>query len=165
MKLREYQEKDSAIICGWIEDEISLHQWSADRIEKFPLDENALNEYYASAAGKQRIIPLTAVDDRDRLAGHLHIRYPNDDQRLVRFGLVILNPKLRGQGNGKEMLRLAIDYAEKVLGASRITLGVFTENSSAKGCYESVGFRPIGKTELYQMPVGEWECTEMELAR
>ena len=28
----------------------------------------------------------------------------------------------------------------------------------------SVGFRPVGRTEIYKMSVGEWECVEMELA-
>ena len=46
---------------------------------------------------------------------------------------------------------------------SKITLGVFTNNDRARYCYESVGFQPVGRTEIYKMPVGEWECLEMEL--
>ncbi len=61
------------------------------------------------------------------------------------------------------MLQLAINYAQNVLGASKITLGVFTNNDSARYCYESVGFRPAGSTRIYIMPIGEWECMEMEL--
>ncbi|MDE6851493.1 MAG: GNAT family N-acetyltransferase [Lachnospiraceae bacterium] len=81
----------------------------------------------------------------------------------VRFGFVILDPVLRGQGNGKKMLQLAIDYAKNSLGASKITLGVFANNDSARYCYESVGFRTVGSTEIYKMPIGDWECVEMEL--
>ena len=36
-----------------------------------------------------------------------------------------------------------------------------TNNDSAKYCYKSVGFQPVGKTEIYKMPIGEWECMEM----
>lgn len=43
MKLKEYQQEDSAIICSWIKDEKSLYQWSANRIGKFPLSGNELN--------------------------------------------------------------------------------------------------------------------------
>lgn len=50
------------------------------------------------------------------------------------------------------------------LNASKITLGVFTNNDSARHCYEAVGFRSIGKTEIYKMSIGEWECIEMELS-
>lgn len=61
------------------------------------------------------------------------------------------------------MLKLAIDYAKKRLNASKITLGVFANNDNARYCYESVGFRPIGKIEKYKMNIGEWDCIEMEM--
>jgi len=32
---------------------------------------------------------------------------------------------MRGKGYGKQLLRLAIDYAQRELGTSRISLGVF----------------------------------------
>ena len=164
MELKKYRKEDSAIICSWIKDEKSLYQWSADRIGKFPLEDNDLNEHYAPAMESNKFIPLSAFDEKDNLVGHLFIRYPNeDDANIVRFGFVIVDPLLRGRGNGKKMLQLAINYAHNVLGASKITLGVFTNNDSARYCYESVGFRPAGSTRMYKMPMGEWECTEMEL--
>ena len=164
MELKKYKQEDSAIICSWIKDEKTLYQWSADRIGKFPLSDNDLNEEYAPRLNSNRFIPLCAFDDRGKLAGHLYIRYPDEaDNSTVRFGFVIVDPVLRGHGNGKKMLQLAIDYAKNVLGASKITLGVFANNDSARYCYESVGFKPAGRTEIYKMPIGEWECIEMEL--
>lgn len=164
MKLRKYQSKDSAIICSWIKDEKSLYQWSANCIGKFPLSDNALNELYAPMIKSDRFIPLSALDEEGNLVGHLRIRYPDDaDHYTVRFGFVIIDPAFRGCGNGKRMMELAIDYAENILSASKITLGVFTNNESARRCYESVGFHFVGKTEIYKMAIGEWECAEMEL--
>lgn len=163
MELKEYQKEDSTIICSWIQDEKSLYQWSANKLGKFPLEENALNEDYAQMIKNGRFIPLSAFDE-DKLIGHLYIRYPDEkDDSIVRFGFVIVDPELRGRVNGKKMLQLAIDYAKNVLCASKITLGVFANNDSARYCYESVGFRPAGRTEIYKMPIGEWECIEMEL--
>lgn len=164
MELRKYQKEDSAIICSWIRDEKSLYQWSAERIGKFPLAVNALNDDYALRIKSGRFVPLSALDDDKNLIGHLYIRYPEEgDGRAVRFGFVIVDPAFRGCGNGKEMLRQAIDYSKNILGASKITLGVFANNDSARHCYESVGFRPIGKTEIYKMSIGEWVCIEMAL--
>lgn len=160
MKLREYQTKDAAVICSWIRDEKSLYQWSANCIEKFPLSGNDINENYAPRIVSNRFIPLSAFDN-DNLVGHLCIRYPDEeDDTTVRFGFVIIDPAFRGCGNGKKMLQLAIDYAKNVLDASKITLGVFTNNDSARYCYESVGFQYLGKKEIYKMPIGEWECME-----
>lgn len=164
MILRKYKKEDSATIGSWIKDEKSLYQWSADRIGKFPLSDDDLNKDYEPVITSDRFIPLTAVDEMDNIIGHLFIRYPNEiDISIVRFGYVIVNPAMRGCGKGKEMLKLAIDYTRNVLNASKITLGVFANNDSARYCYESVGFCSIGKTETYKMAIGEWECIEMEL--
>ena len=46
MKLRKYEKDDSAIICSWIKDEMSLYQWSADRIGKFIILDDDLNKDY-----------------------------------------------------------------------------------------------------------------------
>ena len=163
MTLRKYEVQDSKIICSWIKDTKQLYQWSADRIGRFPLNGNELNEYYASMNGIQSIIPLCAVDEHTVL-GHLFIRYPNKgDKTLVRFGFIILSPECRGKGNGKEMVALAIEYAKNVLHASKITLGVFTNNERAQHCYEIAGFQPTGKVITYMMPDGVWECVEMGL--
>ena len=164
MKLRNYRREDSAIICSWIQDEKSLYQWSADRIEKFPLMDDDLDKDYEPVISSDRFIPLSAVDEMDNVVGHLFIRYPNEtDNSTVRFGYVIINPEIRGGGKGKEMLYLAIEYARNELNASKITLGVFANNDNARYCYEAVGFQPVGKIEIYKMSIGEWECIEMEL--
>ena len=163
MRIKKYKKEDSAIICSWIRDEKSLYQWSADRIGKFPVMDNDLNENYAPMNGSDRFIPFSAYDEEDHLVGHLYIRYPDEkDDSMVRFGFVIIDPDLRGQGNGKKMLQLAIEYAKNVLCASKITLGVFANNDPARYCYRSVGFQPVG-SEIYKMSIGEWECIEMEL--
>ena len=164
MELRKYQNWDSEIICGWVNDEKSFYQWSAGVIGKFPLAANDLNEHYAPWMNCNRFIPLSAIDEKGNLVGHLRIRYPDETNTdIVRFGFVIVDPVLRGHGNGKKMIQLAIDYVKNVLKASKITLGVFANNDCARHCYESIGFQPIGKTEIYKMSVGEWECIEMEL--
>lgn len=164
MELRDYQKEDSAMICSWIKDEKTLYQWSANGIGKFPLSDNDLNEAYALRMKGNRFIPLSALDENGNLVGHFYIRYPKeDDDRLVRFGFVIVDPALRGCGNGKKMLQLAIDYAKDTLHASKITLGVFANNDRARGLYRSVGFQPVGKSEIYKMPIGEWACIAMEL--
>lgn len=165
MQLREYQKEDSNVICSWILDEKSLYQWSAERFGKFPLLADTFNNDYTSRGKDGRFFPLTALDEGGNLVGHLYIRYPEDgNDQTVRFGFVIIDPASRGYGNGKKMLYLAIDYAKKNLGASKITLGVFANNESARYCYEAVGFCPVGKTEIFKMSIGEWECIEMELA-
>lgn len=163
MKLRKYRKEDASVICSWIKDEKSLYQWTADRIGKFPVNGDDLNTYYESVLN-DKFIPLSACGENGCLEGHLFIRYPDEaDHSTVRFGFVIIDPELRGQGNGKKMLQLAVRYAENELHAGKITLGVFASNDNAKYCYEAAGFRSYGKTSSYRIAGSEWECIEMEM--
>jgi RimJ/RimL family protein N-acetyltransferase len=105
--------------------------------------------------------PLTAVVG-DAIVGHILLRFPSEDKSLIRFGFVIVDDSKRGKGYGKQMLRLAVDYAQQILGANRISLGVFCDNLSAIECYKSVGFRIIGE-DSYPIDGEEWKGFEMEL--
>lgn len=50
-----------------------------------------------------RFFPLTAVEE-ERVVGHFIIRHPReDDDSLVRFGFVIVDPECRGKGDGQRM--------------------------------------------------------------
>lgn len=110
-----------------------------------------------------RFYPLTAIDADGDVVGHLIIRYPREeDESAVRFCFVILNPATRGNGLGKELIRLAIEYAKEQLNAARIELAVFENNESARRCYEAAGFTAYAESE-YKMPIGTWNCTDMEL--
>ena len=163
MTLRAYKKEDSAVICKWLRSEAELYRWSADRFNKYPLEDNDIDENYAPQIEKGRFIPLTAVDDSGKPVGHLIIRYPkeNDDEN-VRFGFVVVDPKFRGRGDGKEMLRLAVEYVKKNTCAKRIDLGVFENNENARRCYGSLGFKEFNRRKC-EMPIGVWECIDMEL--
>lgn len=164
MILRPYKKEDSAIICKWLSSEEELYRWSADRFNKFPLHENDIEDSYTPQIKSGRFFPLTAVNENDQVQGHFIIRYPkDDDDNTVRFGFVIVNPKLRGKGYGKEMLRLGIEYVKENLTAERIDLGVFVNNESAKHCYEAIGFKEYNRRNC-EMPIGVWECVDMELS-
>ena len=163
MKLRDYKSEDSKIICSWIKNEKTLFQWSADRIGKFPLLGNELNESYAQANISIDFFPLTAIDENNNVIGHLFIRIPDPEKKeIFRFGFVIISPEKRGAGNGKKMLELAIEYARINLNATKITLGVFENNPKAQRCYESVGFVPVSKRNVNILNT-DWVCIEMEL--
>ncbi len=91
MKLRPYKAEDSRIICSWVKDEKTLFQWSADRIGKFPLMGNELNENYAERKAGLDFFPLTAVDEKENVPD-AYVK------TTVRFGFVIVSPEIRGKG-------------------------------------------------------------------
>ena len=105
-----------------------------------------------------------ALNEAFKLAQSIHIllRYPTEDKMLVRFGFVIVDDSKRGKGYGKQLLRLAIDFAQRELSAQKITLGVFCDNQSAVECYKSVGFRITGN-DSYLIDGEKWKGYEMEI--
>ncbi|MBB5226675.1 N-acetyltransferase [Treponema ruminis] len=163
MKLRAYKKEDAALICRWIRTEEELYRWSADRYNKFPLSEKDIENNYLPQLEGGRFFPITAIDDNGIVIGHFIIRYPRDDDNsTLRFGFVIVDPRLRGKGYGKEMLRLGIKYVKDNFTVKKIDLGVFENNESARKCYESVGFKECNRRE-FEMPIGTWTCIDMEM--
>ena len=124
---------------------------------------NELNENYAERNAGKDFFPLTAIDENNNVIGHLFVLIPDINYKtVVRFGFVIISPELRGTGNGKRMLELAIDYAIKNFNATKITLGVFANNPKAQHCYESLGFTPVSK-RIVKILDTDWECIDMKL--
>ena len=163
MKLRKYIKEDADIICRWIRTEDELYRWSADRFNIFPLTGDDIENNYEPGVKGGRFFPVSAVDDAGTVVGHLIIRYPKeDDDSTVRFGFVIVDPSIRGKGYGKKMLSLATQYVKDNFNATRIDLGVFDNNPSAKGCYEAVGFKEYQRREC-NLPIGNWTCIDMEM--
>lgn len=166
LTLRPYQKTDTDRILQWIRDERTFHQWCADRFGHYPISADEFNEQYAEWSAENEFHPLTAIDEEVHIVGHLFIRRIASEQRIFRFGFVIVDDTRRGQHIGTEMLRLALQYAIEDLNADKITLGVFENNPSAYRCYRSLGFQ---KAEIdavhYVHLLGEdWKCWELEYA-
>ena len=73
----------------------------------------------------------------------------------------------RGRGLGKVLVSMAVKYAYEVLGAIKVSLGVFENNPSAIHCYETAGFHRVSlpETESYECLDEMWNCIEMEQLR
>ena len=157
MALRPFNINDAETILSWCKDKHAFRLWSANRYKEFPAQPDDMMEQYKG----DNMYPLTAVVG-ERIVGHILLRFPSEDKSVIRFGFVIVDDSKRGMGYGKQLLRLAIDFAQRELGAQKITLGVFCDNQSAVECYKSVGFR-ITVEDAYSIDGEEWKEYEMEL--
>ncbi|MBO7677631.1 MAG: GNAT family N-acetyltransferase, partial [Erysipelotrichaceae bacterium] len=118
MKLREYRKEDAQFIINWIKDEEEFYRWSADRFNRYPISGKDLDEHYSFHMRSNRFMPLVMIGDTDELIGQFIIRYPKeDDDSLIRFGFVLIDPQYRGKAYGKKMLELGIEYAKEKLAA------------------------------------------------
>ena len=157
MKLRTFNINDAPTILSWCKDKHAFRLWSANRYKDFPAKPEEMMEQSTG----DNMYPLTAVVG-ETIIGHILLRFPSEDKSVIRFGFVIVDDSKRGKGYGKQLLRLAIDYAKQELGAQNITLGVFCDNQSAVECYKSVGFRITGE-DSYPIDGEEWKEYEMVL--
>lgn len=162
LRLRPYKACDAKTIVSWIKDERTFYKWSADRYEHYPITAEDMNALYNANAFSDGFFEMTAFDENG-VAGHLIMRFTDEEKKVLRFGFVIVDDAKRGKGYGKKMLNLAIRYAFELLMVDKITIGVFENNESAYHCYLSVGFRDTGRTESYTILDEEWKCRELEI--
>ena len=157
MTLRPFSINDAETILSWCKDKHAFRLWSADRYKDFPAKPEEMKKQYEG----ENMYPLTAVVG-EAIVGHILLRFPSEDKCVIRFGFVIVDDSKRGLGYGKQLLRLAIDYAQQELGAQKITLGVFCDNLSAVECYKSVGFYITGE-DAYSIDGEDWKGFEMTI--
>ncbi len=163
--LRPYEPGDAAAIASWIQDEAALRLWSAACYPGFPVTEADINERYLERNGgcpePDSFWPIMAFDGGGA-AGHFVLRFTDAKRQTVRLGFVIVDGEKRGQGYGRELVRLALHHAFGCLGARRVTLGVFAQNQAAYRCYRAAGFRETGRAE-WDVCGERWTCIEMEM--
>lgn len=163
LKLRPFEKADAEVFTGWIHDEAAFRKWSADRYEAYPVTAEDICRQYA-AMDFDSFFPMTAVDESG-VVGHLALRFPDAEKKILRFVFVIVDDAKRGMGYGKQMLALAVQYAFEELKAEKITLGVFENNLPAYRCYRAVGFHDVSRkeTEYYHIMGEDWKCLELEM--
>ncbi|MBR7000184.1 MAG: GNAT family N-acetyltransferase [Lachnospiraceae bacterium] len=168
LRLRPYKPCDADKITSWIRDEKTFFLWGGERFGSFPITAEDMNAKYLSANGDceepDNFYPMTACDG-DAVVGHFIMRYLQGNPKVLRFGWVIVDAEKRGKGYGREMLRLGLDYAFRVLKAETVTIGVFENNSAAYHCYTSVGFRhsSILPDVVKQISSEQWNLVELEM--
>ncbi len=165
LRLRPYKACDAAAIVSWIGDETAFRKWSADRFEKYPVTAQDLNGHYAQMEDSDSFYEMTAFDEGGP-AGHLIMRFTDEEKTRLRFGFVIVDSSRRGRGLGREMLSLAERFAFEFLGAQTVTLGVFENNPGARRCYLAAGFRDSDEApKAYRIADEDWVCLEMVLTK
>lgn len=164
LKLRPYESCDADKIAAWCADKTAFYKWSAGLLGGFPLSAERLEQELSKMSENGRFYALTAVDESGAV-GFFIVRQPDDDEKELRFGFVIVSPEVRGKCYGKQMLRLGIDFAFNCCGAEKVSLGVFENNPSAYHCYKAVGLSENGQTAVYDLCGEKWNCIELEMRK
>lgn len=113
LRLRPYNKNDAETIMSWIKDEKSFYKWTAGVLGEYPISVEQFNTV-------SNLMAFTAIDDNE-IAGFFTMRRQRESFEELRFGFVIVNPEKRGQGYGKNMLKLGLKYAKEIFAADKVS--------------------------------------------
>ena len=168
MRLRPYKPCDAERILSWVRDEETFRRWTTDRYDHYPITPADMNRKYFDCNGDcpepDNFYPMTAIKDGAPV-GHLIMRFTDEEKSTLRFGFVIVDDTKRGAGYGREMLRLALQYAFEIMKVQKVTIGVLENNPGAYRCYKAVGFRDVPQPEPIYYPIlgQRVKCLELEM--
>ncbi len=164
LRLRPYKSCDAEKISEWIRDKDVFMKWGGSLFGEFPINAGIIDDKYRLQNGgcteSDNFYPWIAFDDENGVVGHFIMRYINGDNRILRFGWVIVDDKIRGKGYGTEMLRLGLKYAFEILNVDVVTIGVYENNDRAHNCYKKLGF-----TDKEIVEKEPWNVIEMEIKK
>jgi len=163
IRIRPYKVSDAKQLLNWAKEERLFTMWCANKFT-YPLTEEQLKEYKEKYDHDEHGWIFTALNEKGSPIGHFLMRMADYEKQSVHLGFIIVNPECRGQGYGKEMLRLAVKYAFELLNVKRVTLVVFENNPSAHYCYKACGF--IDETyrkDGFAYHNEKWGCYDMAI--
>ena len=153
----------------------SLRRWYADpeltrlsRHRQRPISDDEFEEVIARRIEGAEMLAFSVHEkidgDTERLVGSCTLASLDQENGSASFHIVIGEPDARGRGIGTAATHLAADLAFEKLGLHRLSLRVFSFNTSAIRCYERVGFREEGRARDAIMRDGRrWDEIQMGL--
>lgn len=145
MKLRPYSaRRDFEEIRNWITDERTHAMWSANLIS-FPIEQDEFERFLHEREDRTGESSYVVTAEDGQLIGFFCYTIDLAANEGI-FKCIMNNPDYRGKGYGREMLELALKYAFEITNVNAARLYVYTNNTRARKCYESVGFVETGFT-------------------
>ncbi|WP_426623904.1 GNAT family N-acetyltransferase [Leifsonia sp. McL0607] len=136
--LRPFDVSDFAALRSWAPTEDDVYLFAGTR-QHWPLTDAILTSWLTA----EGVTPWTAhlASAPGTAVGHIElVRTGPTTGRLAR---VILDPGMRGRGNGRHLVSAAIDAA-RIAGVNHLSLNVITTNAAAFRTYLSLGFTDAG---------------------
>ena len=151
--IREFQKCDGVLVLSWFDNEHDFKLWTADRFDKFPITAEDMEDCYAKEG-----VRAYSFACENNTSGHFTIRFI--DESTVRLAMIAVDNTVRGKGMGRKMLTEAFEMV-KSMGAEKVSICVFDENTAAVECYEKLGLKYTGKYEICSL--GKYREMEKDL--
>jgi RimJ/RimL family protein N-acetyltransferase len=132
---------DGPVIFGWRN---SLDVMRLDWCYR-PNDQTGFEDWFNNA-GKDPSRVVFAIRRREDMefVGYIQIVNINSAFRSAEIGIMIGSEANRGQGYGKDALRLCVDFCWQELNLQRLSLALVADNPAALNAYARSGFEREG---------------------
>lgn len=161
IQIRPFKRCDAETVASWVTSENEFYMWSAGLLGDYPATAGTLLGLFEETMENPYKFQMVAYDE-EGVFGHALFRFPDADKNILRLGFIIIDPARRGKGLGSLMVKNFMDFAYKFLGVSKITLGVFEQNSEAYRAYLAAGFYETPEKRISEINGEKWTCIELE---
>ena len=166
IRLEYFGRSDFKQLISWIDSEELLMNWSGNMF-RFPLTEESLEWYIedTNVLPKSEAYIYKAVDENDRVVGHISLGGISEKNRSARISRVLVgSSEERGKGVCYEMVKAVLKIGFTELGLHRIALGAYDTNKSAIRCYEKAGLKIEGiHRDVLLYKNNYWSMIEMAM--
>ena len=131
-------ESDYAELASWITSSDDCLLWAGPSV-RYPHSTEELRNVLTS----EGTVSLTLKNQKNELIGFGQIWSRN--QETAHLGRIIINPKFRKNGYGKELICSLVREAPQRFKHDLVTLKVYRRNEQALKIYEDIGFRELTK--------------------
>lgn len=135
MNFRPFKKEDAAYIVDWNKetDESFLHQWAGTFAYDYPI---TCEQILLRSRFEEQYIYVLEVNNSPVAT----VELGRVDDKTMRFGRLLVDPRFRGKGYGKQAIDQLENLVKHHFKADIIELGVFEFNRGAKSLYERLGY-------------------------
>lgn len=127
----------------WSNDMDTAICWGSEAYTAVTLE--ALRKEYNTMVNAESHVFSIVDNDSDTTIGRCLLLDINHINRSAKLEICIGDKSFRNKGCGREAVKFLADYAFNLLNLNSIVLLVYSYNQRAIRCYESAGFKVVGK--------------------
>lgn len=149
LKSGHISPKDCQELLSWLKSDSDRILWSGNTFEKGLTLQNFLKHQK-----RKDLCAFSLRDEGQDLCAYAEVV----KKTRLQFNLcrVIVKPCLRRLGLGKSFCKEVIDFSQKRLGCTRLTLNTLENNTSALSCYRSLGFEILEVKRKSRILKNQW---------
>lgn len=165
LRIRPYKSIDATSIQTWISDTKEHALWCANIME-YPITQERLDAMQTEYNSKNEGCMFTALNAVGNPIGFFAVMKVHYELNGAHLGFIIIDPALRGQGYGQELVHMAVRYCFYMLSTTSVTLKVYDINETAHRCYKAVGFIDVTHNDKSLVFEGEsWGTRDMIITK